>query len=80
MTQDEIIAMAKQAGAAIGKPTPTAPEIIFTQSLDIRLFAKLVAAHEREACAKVCDQEIEEWGWDADVVDVGMAIRARGQQ
>jgi len=32
---------------------------------------------EREACAKVCDKEIEEWGWDADVVDVGRAIRAR---
>jgi hypothetical protein len=35
---------------------------------------------EREACAKVCDKEIEEWGWDADVVDVGRAIRARGNE
>jgi hypothetical protein len=35
---------------------------------------------EREECAKVCDKEIEEWGWDADVVDVGRAIRARGNE
>lgn len=48
MTQDDIVAMAKEAGAAIGKPTPTAPEIIFTQSLDIRLFAKLVAEKATE--------------------------------
>jgi hypothetical protein len=35
---------------------------------------------EREACARVCDKEIEEWGLDADVVDVGRAIRARGNK
>jgi hypothetical protein len=36
-------------------------------------FAKLVAAHEREACAKVAD------GWpDYDVQGLAEAIRARG--
>lgn len=57
MTQDEIIKMAKNAGAAAGRPTPNAPEIVFTQCLDIYQFAKLVAQHakaeEREACAEV---------------------------
>jgi hypothetical protein len=35
---------------------------------------------EREECAKVCDKEQEEWGWDADVVDAAGAIRARGDK
>ena len=34
---------------------------------------------EREACAKICDKEVEEWKYDADVVDVAIAIRARGE-
>lgn len=35
---------------------------------------------EREACAKVCDDELKEWGiFDSDVGDVSKAIRARGQ-
>ena len=42
MTQDEIIEMARQAGAAVGKPTPDGPNIVFTQCLDIYAFAKLV--------------------------------------
>jgi len=41
----------------------------------VEKFAKLVAAKEREACAKVCDN----WpnGRD-DVYEIGVAIRARG--
>jgi hypothetical protein len=56
MTRDEIIFMAQKAGAAVGRPAPGAPNIIFSQCLDVELFAKLVAQHEREACAKVCDE------------------------
>jgi hypothetical protein len=49
MTRHEVIAMARESG--------------FTGSLDwedweikrFERFAKLVAAHEREACAKICD-------------------------
>jgi hypothetical protein len=41
-------------------------------------FAKLVAAKEREACAKVCEQEQEYWGWDK-VFDAAKIIRARGK-
>lgn len=38
-------------------------------------FAALVAAHEREQCAKVC----EEWGaWNKVAQDIAEAIRARG--
>ena len=44
---------------------------------DLERFAVLVAAAEREACAKVCD----DWpnGRD-DVYSIGVAIRARGQE
>lgn len=38
------------------------------------------ADNEREACAKICDKEVEEWGYDADVVDCAIAIRARGNK
>ena len=87
MTQDEIIEMAKEAGGVAVKPTPTAQEVIFTQCLDIVRFAKLVAAKEREACAKVCEDglniatclnaldDMEMWG-----EKFAKAIRARGEQ
>jgi hypothetical protein len=43
MTQDEIIEMTRQAGGFDATPK------------FLEAFAKLVAQHEREACAKVCD-------------------------
>ena len=54
MTRDEILKMAEDADAYSdamdvgGKATPT---------LRDEHFAALVAAHEREACAKVCLEE-----------------------
>ena len=80
MTQDEIIEMARQAGgiditntqagnftAWIGTGTPEFLE----------RFAKLVAQHEREACAKLCEENAHNYlvdkAWCAE------AIRARGQ-
>ena len=45
---------------------------------EILTLVNAAVAAEREACAKVCDKEQEEWGWDADVVDAARAIRARG--
>jgi len=68
MTQDEIIKMARQA------------EFVNLDlcSSELERFAKLVAAKEREACAKVCEQEQEYWGWDK-VFDAAKLIRARGE-
>ena len=48
MTRDEIIRMAREADAAHD-------EVVVTPFLE--RFAALVAAAEREACAKVCDEE-----------------------
>jgi len=61
MTQDEIIEMAREAGL------PGYPD-------ELEAFAKLVAAKEREACAKVVEDSL----WFTRLV-VAKAIRARGQ-
>ena len=73
MTQDEIIEMAVKAGIA---------QAVAEVNIDImEAFAKLVADKEREACAKICDDELKQWGiFDSDVGDVSKAIRARGYQ
>jgi len=48
MTQDEIIRMALEA---------CAPNQTFNSDEEwVKRFAALVAAHEREACAKVCEE------------------------
>jgi hypothetical protein len=50
MTQDEIIEMARQAGMDyLQYLSPEAFEKVV-------VFAKLIAEHEREACAKTCEQ------------------------
>jgi hypothetical protein len=74
MTQDEIIEMAREAGFEIE-----------CCSLDwhkrITAFAHLVAAKEREACAKLCETKhfsspVREFG----AKECAIAIRARGEQ
>jgi hypothetical protein len=73
MKQDEIIEMARQSG--------------FMPAHDNRVqhFAKLVAAKEREACAKVCES-LNLYGSSesrqlqrATMKDCAYAIRARGE-
>ena len=76
MTREDIVRMAKEAGMES-----------FDICVELDDFAKLVAQHEREACAKVCDviaQKMDDEGegptgnigW---VIDCAEAIRARGQ-
>ena len=44
----------------------------------IERFAELVAAAEREACAKVCDERAKEDGWEGCYAnECAEAIRAR---
>ena len=65
MTQDEIVEMTRQAGGFDATPKL------------LEAFAKLVAQHEREACAKLAD----EWavGWPHPSKVIALDIRARGQ-
>jgi len=57
MTQDEIIEMARQAGWEMDDSCVLEPEVIWYISQgQLEAFAKLVAEHEREACAAICDE------------------------
>ena len=71
MTQEEIIEMARQAGFLDYELDDGT-----TNAFDVRYeaFAKLVARHEREVCAFICDEHAD------DPVYCGEAIRARGEQ
>jgi hypothetical protein len=76
---EDIIRMAREAGTSI----------YHADENEVERFAKLVAAAEREACAKVAiTYDSEPWKHTpayshvADMVsiEIGKAIRARGQQ
>ena len=56
MTQDEIIRMAMEAGAVDRYFGNQLHGIAFHKKEWLERFAALVAAHEREACAKVCEE------------------------
>jgi predicted transcriptional regulator len=66
---DKMIEMARQAQMPFYWRTG---EITYLDKLED--FAKLVAQHEREACAKVCEDSVEEAG-----DELAWQIRARGQ-
>jgi hypothetical protein len=77
MTREDIFRMAKEAGMES-----------FDICVELDDFAKLVAQHEREACAKVCDNRVTAYQYATDVwaqehIDearhLAKAIRARGQ-
>jgi hypothetical protein len=83
VTRDDIIRMAREA-----EMSPSAEGLYWTATPgDLELFAALVAAAERDACAKVCDAVAQQMddegegptgniGW---VIGCAESIRARGQ-
>jgi hypothetical protein len=78
MTQDEIMEMARQAGMAYEEKL----EVYVANIDDLQDFAKLVAAKEREACAKLCDSHKSEnfpLIHNNAVVGCSFSIRARGE-
>jgi hypothetical protein len=76
MTRDEITRMAREAYDYADKnAAPDAPPHEW-QELRDACFATLVAAAEREACAKVCEDMKEDCGKHA----YAFAIRARGEK
>jgi hypothetical protein len=72
--RDDIIKMAKEAGIEF-YPSPT-NDVRFCLFKNLERFAALVAAAEREACAKVCDER--ERANLYGVKECAEAIRARG--
>ena len=76
MNRDDIIQMAEVAGMT-GLESSGILE-------NFERFAALVSAHEREACAKVCDDLVGDGmmgtaEWNSGVLNCVAAIRARGQ-
>ena len=76
MTRDDIVRMAREAGAS------------FETAESMFRFAALVAAAEREACAKGCETSVAgfgsetEWadGYIQAAKDIAEGIRARGEK
>ena len=75
MAHDEFIRMARDAGFQEGWTNLRAE--------NFERFAALVAAAEREACAKVCDDmttgDRVSFDWERGTSDCAHAIRARNQ-
>ena len=85
MTQDEIIEMAMEAEfVSHGKPSEEESELFVCTDKDIVRFAKLVAAEERESCAKLCDELFKQscnlnlWA-EITAETCAKTIRARGE-
>ena len=73
MNRDDIIRMAREAG--ISKPWDQEP----VQWGTLERFAALVAAAEREACAKVCEAECIGFANDDEQLNrIAFTIRERG--
>lgn len=71
MTREEIIGLAREAGFSVAWPE-TVP--------NFERFAALVAAAEREACARVCRDLGRGHGVAFAEFDCVEAIRARGKE
>ena len=85
MTRDDIIRMAKEAGFEDGYGNHLFPPGDYTEEVipvtdEIVRFAALVAAAEREACAKLCDELRDEDGFEPYGTECAAAIRARGDE
>ena len=84
MTRDDIIRMAREAGFPVSKWDDGVDEVMdgdnyHIQTDLIECFAALVAAAEREACAKVAER-YEPDEKTSYVTYASSAIRARGEK
>lgn len=76
MTKDDIIRMAREASSG----NENRQEYFEFIVEELERFAALVAAAEREECAKVCDEVNKEYdGEEVSASWIAAAIRARGQ-
>ncbi len=73
MNREDIIRMEREVGIEFDPRWGTC----YTGNVQLERFAALVAAHEREACAKVVEDYCG--AWDDEGYGLASAIRARGQ-
>ena len=76
MTREEIIEMARQAGV---EDSNEYNHLVCTE-VELVAFAKLVAEHEREKCAEICDVLAVHPEYASSITKLAaQAIRNRGQ-
>lgn len=77
MTKDDVIRLARDSGMELYGLAKNRERFLY----HLEAFAKLVAEHEREACAKVCDElDKSHWGCEVKATWCSQLIRARGQE
>jgi len=78
MTTDDIIRMAREAGIGLIEGA----SLVHFQMSDLERFANLVAAAEREECAKLVDEEMADYRYGTPpniaLNNAAAAIRKRG--
>jgi hypothetical protein len=80
MNGDDIIRMAREAGFEVNFDIWAVSVDGVHINKELRRFAAIVAAAERNACAEVCDNYPETWGsYSSACHDCADAIRARGR-
>ena len=78
MKLETLVEMAKETAAFGVHPSGEFIYSFYTEQL--QAFAKLIAEHEREACAKVCEEQMQGKSiWIEGARACSLAIRARGQ-
>jgi hypothetical protein len=80
MNRDDIIRMAREAGF---RDTTTPVVALGVSWEQVQRFHALVAAHEREACAKVADEQAQDEPYGHAKFrcgNIAAAIRARSEQ
>lgn len=76
MNREDVIRMAREAGAVAGRPHPDMNEdMVFAQCMDVFRFASLVAAAKQDECIAECEAIGEGNRW-SDAHDCIAAIRA----
>ena len=82
VNRDDVIRMFNEAGESAGWKPGVGNAVVINY---LTHFAALVETHEREACAKVCDDMRHPWWYSAETPDwidatdhCAAAIRARG--
>ena len=81
MTRDDVIRMAREIKGA-SRTSATDGSLWLLSESHLERFAALVAAAEREECAKVCEENADddtEGDWDNACNNCAYHIRARGE-
>jgi hypothetical protein len=76
MNRDDVIRMARETGLDLYINDVTEEPY----AIRLERFAALVAEHEREECAKLCDYRVGIWIIPAGPAECAAAIRRRGEK